>query len=106
MNIFRFGAGYWIGAICSTLIGLATLFFGEGMEDMAVEGGQSLAMLFQALTILQWVLLLLMLVGALLSARHFREGRRSHDRNAVIGGILGLLLCGWPCVLILVQSWR
>lgn len=96
-DVTRFGAGYWIGAICSTLIGVAFSLLSQTSHGL----GETI--LFTFVGGAGYGILLTMLIGAILAGLQIPRAIHACDRNALIGGLLGFLLCTWPYLLLIGQ---
>jgi len=92
LDVRRFGVGYWIGAIGSTVIGLVL-----SLMDMGIRIDPEIGSLIEFVTL---PIQVTMFFAVIPSCKHIRKGFRTHDINALIGGVLGVLLCVWPFVLI------
>jgi len=89
LDVLRFGCGYWIGAVCTTVVGLFA-------DQIITLSDATWGMLYG---IAVTAFLLVMFIGTVMAGVEFAQGTRSGNRTAVTGGVFGFILCVWPFII-------
>lgn len=95
LNVTHFGSGYWIGGICLTL--LSVLFPLTDAPHTSLLSTILLPIVVDVVTISSFA-------GLFLAFVHMVQGITSRNREIILSGIIGLLMCGAALLWVTIDS--